>query len=119
VPTYIRPDRLALSPHALGRLEYPDDHYKVIVVDEGSLVSLENVAVRFHQQLNVPLLRQPHAVPAAALNLSATHAKGEFWAFTDDACMSSTDGLQKLERLVVITWEAVIGSVGLRSANPW
>ena len=32
--------------------------------------------------------------------------------------MASFDGLQKLERLVVITWEAVIGSVGLRSANP-
>ena len=32
--------------------------------------------------------------------------------------MSSSDGLQKLERLVVITWEAVIRSVGLRSANP-
>lgn len=96
IPTYNRPQRIGACLESLSRLDYPRDGFEVIVVDDGSKTSLQPVVDCFLDQLDVTLLTQTNAGPAAARNAGAKRARGEFLAFMDDDCTPSPDWLQKL-----------------------
>jgi glycosyltransferase involved in cell wall biosynthesis len=96
VPTFNRRDKLADCLESLSHLDYPQGRVEVVVVDDGSQVTPESVVSRFLDRLDVTLLTQAHAGPAAARNNGATKARGEFLVFTDDDCSPAPDWLQKL-----------------------
>lgn len=115
IPTYNRPAELVLCLEALCRLDYPRDLFEVIVVDDGCKTSLQTIVACFLDQLDVTLLTQANAGPAAARNKGASQAKGEFLAFIDDDCMTFPDWLQKLaNRFAEIPDQAIGG----RTLNP-
>ena len=93
VPTYNRPERLANCLSAISLLDYPRDRFEVIVVDDGSKTPLDAVVAPLQDTLNIQLLRQENAGPAAARNKGAEVAKGEFLAFTDDDCQPTPSWL--------------------------
>src|SRR5438034_6746564 len=96
VPTYQRARQLAVCLHALARQEYPRDGFDVLVVDDGSAISLEPSVDAFRDRINVRLPAQTHSGPATARNCGARHAAGTFLAFTDDDCAPSRTWLQTL-----------------------
>ncbi|KPL15509.1 MAG: glycosyl transferase [Anaerolineae bacterium SM23_84] len=96
IPTYARLRRLATCLQSLACLDYPRDRFEVVVVDDGSETSPEAVVASFCDQLDVTLLKQAHAGPAAARNTGAARARGKFLAFTDDDCAPALDWLQRL-----------------------
>lgn len=114
IPTYNRPERLFICLQSLARLDYPRDRFEVIVVDDGSEMSLENVVETFKEQLDLTLLSQPNAGPATARNAGAKLAKGEFLAFTDDDCTPAPDWLQALAARFAAAPE---GAIGGRTVN--
>ena len=109
IPTYNRPVQLAACLEALCRLDYPRNHLEVIVVDDGSRTSLQPVVGCFFDQLDVTLLTQTNAGPAAARNSGAKRAKGGFLAFIDDDCTPLPDWLQKLANHFAETPDHAIG----------
>jgi glycosyltransferase involved in cell wall biosynthesis len=90
-------------------LDYPRERFEVIVVDDGSDEPPEAVVAPLQGRLDVTLLRQVRAGPAAARNTGARWAKGEFLAFTDDDCMPATDWLQTLQARLVAAPKRVVG----------
>ena len=86
VPTYERPAQLDACLRALARLDYPRGRFEVLIVDDGSARTPRDVVERFNGALEVRLFGQENKGPAAARNLGARHARGEFLAFTDDDC---------------------------------
>jgi GT2 family glycosyltransferase len=86
VPTFERPAQLAKCVESLARLDYPRERFEVLIVDDGSERAPREVVERFDGALDVRLLEQENRGPAAARNLGARHARGEFLAFTDDDC---------------------------------
>ena len=96
IPTYDRPGQLADCLHSLVGLNYPHNCFEVIVVNDGGDTTLEAIVDQFRNQINLSLITQPNAGPAAARNSGAVKAKGEFLAFTDDDCIPSPDWLQVL-----------------------
>lgn len=96
IPTYKRPQRLAVCLQALARLNYPRDRFEVIAVDDGSESPPEQVVNSYRGRLDVKLLSQRHAGPAAARNTGAAQARGSFLAFTDDDCAPDPGWLQAL-----------------------
>ena len=109
IPTYNRPQHLSTCLQALSCLNYPRDQYEVIVVDDGSVVPLDEVNAQFKDKLNLSLLRQENAGPAAARNYGAAHAKAEFLAFTDDDCESVADWLRVFAAQFEKTPEVLLG----------
>jgi GT2 family glycosyltransferase len=97
IPTYNRPERLETCLNSLTRLNYPRDRFEVIVVDDGSIKSLDGVVRPFQGALNLQFIRQENAGPAAARNTGAAQAKGKFLVFTDDDCQPTPNWLQALE----------------------
>lgn len=96
VPTRDRPDALRACLEGLARLDYPHDRMEVIVVDDGGQVDLESVVTPVRAVLDVTLLHQHWAGPAAARNRGAERARGEVLAFTDDDCAPRPDWLARL-----------------------
>src|ERR1043165_5810022 len=98
IPTYSRPAALTACLEAIALLDYPRDRFEVIVVDDGSPTPAEQVVASFSSRFSVRSLRQERAGPAAARNLAATCARGDFLAFTDDDCLPDRDWLRIFAR---------------------
>jgi len=115
VPTYNRPARLGACLSAFSRLDYPRDRFEVVVVDDGSPTPMDSVVEPFCSQLNVTLLHQQNAGPAAARNTGALKATGELIAFTDDDCMVSPDWLSGLAAHLIESPNAMVGGRSLNA----
>jgi GT2 family glycosyltransferase len=81
---------------ALAALRYAVDRFEVIVVDDGSAEPVGTAVALFWNRLNVSVVRQENAGPAAARNRGVEHARGAWLAFTDDDCLPNADWLQTL-----------------------
>jgi len=109
VPTFSRSDKLANCLESFTRLDYPKNRFHVVVVDDGSKVTPESVVSRFFNHLDVTLIMQAHAGPAAARNNGAKKARGKFLAFLDDDCSPAPDWLLRLQERFNQTPDAAIG----------
>ena len=109
VPTFARPGQLLVCLQALSRLKYPRDRFETIVVDDGSEVPPEEAVAAFKDRLDVTLVTQPNAGPAAARNAGADRARGAFLAFTDDDCAPSPTWLKHLALCFAQAPEHLVG----------
>jgi len=100
VPTFQRPEGLARCLEALATQELPRDRFEVVVVDDGSPNPPREIVARFASALNVRLIEQANAGPAAARNAGAAAARGELLAFTDDDCRPDPHWLRALDEMV-------------------
>jgi GT2 family glycosyltransferase len=96
IPTYQRPRQLLRCLQACSALDYPQNRYEIIVVNDGG----EEILPKLTDQLNNPpeitILNQPNAGPATARNEGVRAAKGDYIAFTDDDCMPDSGWLMTL-----------------------
>lgn len=109
IPTYNRPEQLAVCLQACARLDYPRGRFEVIVVDDGGVEPLDGIVACFHGTLTLKLLQQENTGPAAARNRGASEAAGEFLAFTDDDCAPASDWLKALGSHCVASPDCVVG----------
>jgi len=96
IPTYGRFEQLGECLRSIGGLDYPEDDFEVVVVDDGSPRPPEHIVEPYKDKLNVRLVIQPHAGPATARNRGVSEASGTFIAFTDDDCRPEAGWLAKL-----------------------
>jgi glycosyltransferase involved in cell wall biosynthesis len=121
VPTYERPAQLATCLEALAHLDYPRERFELIVVDDGGKSPLTGIVEKFRGRLAVRLLAQRNTGPAGARNFGATHARGDFLAFTDDDCAPAAGWLRALASYFARTPDRIIGGRTLNalSLNPY
>ncbi|MEA5577806.1 glycosyltransferase family 2 protein [Anabaena sp. UHCC 0451] len=109
IPTYNRPQPLTNCLQSIINLNYPRNCFEVIVVDDGSKISLETVVKTFQNQLNLTFISQANAGPASARNTGAKQAQGKFLAFIDDDCTPANNWLQVLESYLIVNPDDLIG----------
>lgn len=109
IATYSRPTQLAACLESLSRLDYSRDRYEVIVVDDGGDPPAASVVARAPPTLRISQLRQANAGPAAARNLGAASATGNFLAFTDDDCLPQPDWLTAMARALTAYPGCMVG----------
>jgi len=117
IPTYQRPARLASCLEAVRGLDYPVDRFEVVVVDDGTRPegSVESVIHPHRTALELKLIRQSNAGPAAARNAGADQAAREFLAFTDDDCRPRPDWLEALAERFAASPDAVVGGLAVNA----
>jgi GT2 family glycosyltransferase len=101
IPTYGRPWQLKQCLDSICEISYPVDGFEVIVVDDGSKTSLDEIVCAFRKRINVILIRQDHAGPAAARNRGGQESAGRYLAFTDDDCKPAKDWFEQLEKALI------------------
>ncbi len=111
IPTLGRSKPLAKCLAALAAQNYPSDRFEVIVVDDGSPTSPEEVAAPFRGRIDVTVATQSHAGPARARNTGAERATGSLLAFTDDDCAPAAGWLAALAARHVAATDQAIGGL--------
>lgn len=96
IPSYNRPRRLARCLEALARQSMPRVAFEVVVVDDGGSAPLDPIAADVSSRIDLRILRQRNAGPAAARNHGVREARGSRIAFTDDDCVPRPDWLERL-----------------------
>lgn len=96
VPTFRRPAQLTSCLKGLSCLHFPRHRFDVIVVDDGTPEGLDAVIAPWRAYLDVTLVVQRNAGPAAARNHGAARARRRYLAFIDDDCVPSPGWLQAL-----------------------
>ena len=94
IPTYHRNDLLAkcLDCLASNVQTLTSDDYEVIVTDDGSLTTAEEMIN--HHYSWVKWVAGSHNGPAANRNNGARYAQGEWLVFTDDDCLPDPQWLE-------------------------
>ena len=109
VITKDRHDDLQKAVRSLLDLDYPQERYEVVVVEEGDAPTpLAGVKYVFLPRRNLGL--------GYARNTGVRHAKGEFIAFTDDDCI--VDRLWLKEMMAALRIPNVGGVAGSTFAQP-
>lgn len=109
IPTYNRPKILIGCLESIALLNYPRDCFELIVVDDGSKTPLDSVVESFKEKLDLKLLRQENAGPAAARNKGVEIARGEYLAFTDDDCRPTPNWLTEFAAGFAEAPQAMLG----------
>lgn len=97
IPTYNRPAQLKECLESITHLDYPNDKFEVIVVDDGSKNTPDNIVDSYSDQIDIKLLKQVNAGPAETRNNGAAKANGKYLTFTDDDCELDRNWLTALE----------------------
>jgi glycosyltransferase involved in cell wall biosynthesis len=98
VPTFARPAQLRRCLDGIARLEASTFSLEVVVVDDGGPHPLDTLIAPYANTLDVRLIRQARAGPAAARNAGVALARGVFLAFIDDDCTPAPDWLSAFVR---------------------
>ncbi|MFZ1266679.1 MAG: glycosyltransferase [Anaerolineae bacterium] len=109
IPTFGRQQALSACLQALARLDAARDACEVIVVNDGGSWDAPALAAAWSGQLNLRLLAQSHAGPAAARNLGGRHAQGNFLAFVDDDCQADPGWLAALTAQLAAMPDHLVG----------
>ena len=121
VPTYRRPEQLTRCLEGLSRLHFPRERFEIVVVDDGSPERHDTVVARWREQLEIRLVVQQNAGPAAARNLGAACARRPFLAFIDDDCVPDPGWLRALGDAFDETPQQLLGgrTVNALPKNPF
>lgn len=109
IPSYQRSRELDACLTALARQQLPVTDFEVIVVDDGSASPPRDVVERFAERMQVRLIEQRNAGPAAARNAGARAARGAHVVFTDDDCRPDPHWLTALTACSATHPNAAIG----------
>ena len=120
VPMYNSQATIESCLDSLINLDYPENRYEMIIVDDHSTDSSVKIVKDFtHVHDRIRLLRQREGKkgPAAARNLGIRHAKGDFIASTDSDEIMFPDWLNKLLPHFSDSKVAAVGAL-LREKHP-
>jgi glycosyltransferase involved in cell wall biosynthesis len=100
--------RLCLD--ALCKLDFPQENFEVIVVDNGSTDQTLHIAKSFQGTLSVRILEKRGVYISALRNLGASVAVGQFLAFLDADCLAPRHWLKDATRFLRQAEYDVIGA---------
>ena len=109
IPTYQRPEQLLACLNAVSRLDYTRTRLEVVVVNDGGDLPPEAALAPLRERVDLTVVSQRNAGPAAARNAGAARAGGEILAFTDDDCTPEAGWLRALVARVVADPECMAG----------
>ena len=96
IPVYNRCDELRMSLQSLTCQSLPVDSFEVCLADDGSAEDVCDLLDEF-PTLNMKYARQPDEGfrVAAARNLGADMAEGEYWVYNDNGMMLRSNALER------------------------
>jgi cellulose synthase/poly-beta-1,6-N-acetylglucosamine synthase-like glycosyltransferase len=94
---------------AMQHLDLPSDEFEVLVVDDGSVHSPNEVFARYAGTLPLRTFRTSGLGPARARNLALRHARGDYAVFTDDDCAPHPHWLRAYQEAFAKTPGAGLG----------
>ena len=85
IPSFNRADEIYVLLDSLIKVEFPVEHFEVIIADDGSADETESIVDSYQKKSKFQLryFSQQNQGPGAARNLGMSKAKGDFFIFVD------------------------------------
>lgn len=96
VPVYNRPDEVQELFQSLVNQTYKES-YEIVLVEDGSQETSENIVQQFHHQLAVTYLVKRNTGPGDSRNYGMKNATGNYFLILDSDCILPKDYLQNVE----------------------
>ncbi|MDN3707504.1 glycosyltransferase [Myroides ceti] len=96
IPVYNRPDEIEELLESLSQQTYQND-FEVVVVEDGSSLSCENVVNKYRDLLSVSYYYKENSGPGASRNYGMQKAKGSYFIILDSDCLLPDSYLQKVD----------------------
>ena len=96
IPVYNRPEELRELLLSLTALSF-DKPYEVVIVEDGSQLSSEDVVDQFREQLTLVYLKKQNTGPGDSRNYGMTRASGNYFIILDSDCILPRDYLSELD----------------------
>lgn len=85
IPVYNRPDEVDELLLSLTKQNY--SHFEVIIVEDGSTISCEEVVKKYSDLLDVKYYSKPNSGPGQTRNYGAEKSKGDYLIILDSDCI--------------------------------
>ena len=99
IPVYNRPEELSELLMSISRQNNND--FEVIVVEDGSTVSSEQVCLDFKSKIDIQYITQNNTGPGIARNTGANKSEGDWLIFLDSDCILPDDYLEIVNEKIV------------------
>jgi GT2 family glycosyltransferase len=111
ISTHNRSQSLLQTLKSIGQLEYPQDRFEVIVVDDGSVDDTREVLTRFSRRapFSFKYRSKKDEGVSSARNMGIGMARGEVLVFIDDDCAATNSWLKNLTAQINSDEVGVIG----------
>jgi len=121
IPTYNRPEQLTECLLAIQRLDFSKEAFEIIVVDDGSRVSMKDRIGGMEGMTETRWIRTPNSGPAAARNRGSSDSRGDYLVFIDDDCVPPPDWLANVAHCATLYADCLIGGRTLTTLvrNPY
>ncbi|WP_430966238.1 glycosyltransferase [Spongiimicrobium sp. 2-473A-2-J] len=86
IPVYNRPNEIMELLESLLRQTY-DRPYEIVIVEDGSTLSSEEVVAGFKDRLSITYLTKKNTGPGDSRNYGMRHAKGNYFIVLDSDCI--------------------------------
>src|SRR5690554_2723960 len=86
VPVYNRPDEISELLQSLSLQDF-DKPFEVVIVEDGSTESSEEIVDRFKDTLPITYLKKENSGPGSSRNYGMQRAKGNYFIILDSDCL--------------------------------
>lgn len=100
VPVYNRPDELDELLESLSEQFFKD--FEVVVVEDGSRISSENIVHKYQKHLNIKYYLKKNTGPGPSRNFGAERSSGDYLIFLDSDCVVPPEYLREVHQFIVI-----------------
>jgi len=97
IPVYNRPDEVNELLESLLKSTYKED-YEIVIVEDGSTVSSEEVVAKFSNKLNINYYFKENSGPGDSRNYGMIKAKGDYFIIFDSDCIIPENYLSEVEK---------------------
>ncbi len=97
IPVYNRPEEIHELLYSLTKSTYHKP-YEILIIEDGSTVSCENVVEQFQELLNIKYYLKYNSGPGDSRNFGMNLAKGDYFLIFDSDCILPAHYLDEAEK---------------------
>ena len=100
IPVYNRPDEVDELLESLSLLDY-NEAYDIVIVEDGSTISCEQVVAKYSQKLNISYYFKANSGPGNSRNYGMEKAKGDYFIIFDSDCIIPKNYLAEVRKALI------------------
>lgn len=108
IPVFNRPEEIDELLQSLTQQLYTKD-FEVVVVEDGSTVTCEQVVEKYHTHLNISYYFKPNSGPGDSRNYGMRVAKGNYYIILDSDCIIPPNYLNEVDAFLEASYVDCFG----------